>query len=411
MDISLREWLIIGGVLIVILILVDGWRRVSANRSRLRLEIDRTLSELAEEEPQNNPELPNGGARVRDCEASGAEVAPARVEPGFADDRLDRVSHRDPGMADMDPLFDDIPADNSPRRSPPSGADVTSTSKNTAERIVPVAPVSPELQNLDQPIPVLLDEVEADERTPVPDDTLAAYRQSISESVEQAEVPAAELKGPLTSEMEDKASRTQQTDSVTNSFSESGPAATPATETAAARGSAVAETGPDADAEPAEAEPVRISRGLKNMPDPERVLIITVVGRDGAHLPGPALDKIATACGMEWGDMAIYHRPEGSSADAPIQFSMANAVAPGTFDPANLEALETPAVTFFMSLNEPTDTMTAYECMLATAETLAKHLDGDLLDEDRSVMRPQTKEHYRERIRDFEMHQRQRRAK
>jgi cell division protein ZipA len=48
--------------------------------------------------------------------------------------------------------------------------------------------------------------------------------------------------------------------------------------------------------------------------------------------------------------------------------------------------------------------------MLATAETLAKHLDGDLLDEDRSVMRPQTKEHYRERIRDFEMHKRQRRA-
>jgi FtsZ-interacting cell division protein ZipA len=89
---------------------------------------------------------------------------------------------------------------------------------------------------------------------------------------------------------------------------------------------------------------------------------------------------------------------------------MTNAVAPGTFDPEHLEQLQTPAVSFFMSMSEPDDPMNAYECMLATAETLAKHLDGDLLDEDRSVMRPQTKEHYRERIREFEMHNRTRRV-
>jgi len=127
-------------------------------------------------------------------------------------------------------------------------------------------------------------------------------------------------------------------------------------------------------------------------------------------LPGLALDRIVTACGMDWGDMSLYHRAEDSEPGAPVQFSMANAVAPGTFDPDKLEELETPAVSFFMSMNEPRDPMTAYECMLATAETLAKHLNGDLLDEDRSVMRPQTKEHYRERIREFQMHQRQRRA-
>jgi FtsZ-interacting cell division protein ZipA len=67
-------------------------------------------------------------------------------------------------------------------------------------------------------------------------------------------------------------------------------------------------------------------------------------------------------------------------------------------------------VTFFMSMDEPQDVMNAFECMLATAETVARHLDGDLLDENHSVLRPQTQEHYRQRIRDFEMHNRSRRG-
>ncbi|GAA0787888.1 cell division protein ZipA [Marinobacterium sediminicola] len=400
MDISLREWLIIGGVLIVILILVDGWRRVSANRSRLRLEIDRTLSELAEDDP-HNPELPNGGARVRDPQGQ-TRAETQRVEPGFADDQFTASPTPEPSLKEMDPLFDDIPSGVVPSRSEAKPVksrkkiDVSSSEAAAQEELeltLPADPVSPELKplDLDQPIPVLFDEINPRDNPELPDDTLAAYRQSIDDAEQQAsqEEPisradtAPELPTEDSAEIAIEVAATE-TNVTSDEVSES-----PKNEST---------------------DKARSARGLKSLPDPEHVLIITVVGRNGKHLPGPALDKIVTACGMEWGDMSIYHRPEDSNPDAPIQFSMANAVAPGTFDPDNLEALETPAVTFFLSLNEPSDAMTAYECMLATAETLAKHLDGDLLDEDRSVMRPQTKEHYRERIRDFEMHRRQRRA-
>eukprot|EP01155_Anaeramoeba_flamelloides_P048844 Anaeramoba_flamelloidesc41242_g1_i4.p2 GENE.c41242_g1_i4~~c41242_g1_i4.p2 ORF type:complete len:128 (-),score=10.83 c41242_g1_i4:25-408(-) len=118
MDISLREWLIIGGVLIVILILVDGWRRVSANRSRLRLEIDRTLSELSEDDAPHNPELPNGGARLRDHEGQIQEEA-VRVEPGFAEDRFPADPAAE-ALAEMDPLFDDIPPRTKAGRTEPA---------------------------------------------------------------------------------------------------------------------------------------------------------------------------------------------------------------------------------------------------------------------------------------------------
>ncbi|WP_151702899.1 cell division protein ZipA [Nitrincola alkalilacustris] len=160
----------------------------------------------------------------------------------------------------------------------------------------------------------------------------------------------------------------------------------------------------------AEATPVQESKpakkALTDLPEPEHVLVITVVGDAKQPFSGALLRRVVEACGMEHGDMSIFHRFEGSDDTSPVQFSMANAVNPGTFDLEQMDDEETPAVSFFMSMLEPRDPMTAYECMLATAETLAKHVGGDLLDEDRSVMRPQTKEHYRQRIRDFEMENR-----
>jgi cell division protein ZipA len=145
------------------------------------------------------------------------------------------------------------------------------------------------------------------------------------------------------------------------------------------------------------------------VPEPEEVLVITVVGKN-QPLDGHALLQVVLACGMRFGDMSLFHRFEEGIDKGAVQFSMANAVNPGTFDLENMPTMATPGVSFFMSMSEPADPKNAFECMLATAETVAKHLGGDLLDENRSVMRPQTKAHYRERISEYEMHNRRRRS-
>ena len=142
---------------------------------------------------------------------------------------------------------------------------------------------------------------------------------------------------------------------------------------------------------------------IEKEPEPENVLVISVVAKEYPYFNGPVLQKIISACGMTFGDMSIYHRFEDEAGPSAVQFSMANALAPGTFDPEEPETLSTKAVMFFMSMEEPRDVMDAFECMLATAETLAKHLGGEMLDENRSVLRTQTMEHYRQRVRDFEM--------
>jgi cell division protein ZipA len=141
---------------------------------------------------------------------------------------------------------------------------------------------------------------------------------------------------------------------------------------------------------------------IANVDDPEVVLIVTVVAKD-SYLDGAALKQVVEACGMEFGDMDVFHRFEDGQDKGAIQFSMTNAVNPGTFDIATMAQSSTPGVSFFMSMDEPLDAKNALDCMLATAETVANHLNGNLLDDDRSVLRPQTKEHYKERIRIHEM--------
>lgn len=143
---------------------------------------------------------------------------------------------------------------------------------------------------------------------------------------------------------------------------------------------------------------------MQKLPDADKVLVISVVApKDREAFSGRSLLQILLACGMRYGDMKIFHRYEDGIDQGAIQFSMANAVEPGYFDIDTMERVETRGVTFFMSMEEPRDVMNAYECMLGTAEAVAKNLHGNLLDENRSTMRTQTKEHYRERIRRFEM--------
>ncbi len=54
--------------------------------------------------------------------------------------------------------------------------------------------------------------------------------------------------------------------------------------------------------------------------------------------------------------------------------------------------------------------MKAFDFMLETAQCLATNLGGEVRDDQHSVMRPQTIEHCRQQIRDFERRNMTRRA-
>jgi cell division protein ZipA len=147
-----------------------------------------------------------------------------------------------------------------------------------------------------------------------------------------------------------------------------------------------------------------------NRPEAREVLVINVLARNGEQFPGTTLKKLFEACGLEYGDMDIYHRHEGADTTTPVQFSVANAVEPGTFRPQDMPTMSTPGISFFMSLPGPSNAMQAFEFMLETAQCVVRNMGGELKDERRSVMTPQTIEHCRQRIREFERKQRSHRV-
>ncbi|MBK6286142.1 MAG: cell division protein ZipA [Gammaproteobacteria bacterium] len=141
----------------------------------------------------------------------------------------------------------------------------------------------------------------------------------------------------------------------------------------------------------------------------EEVLVIHVLARAPGGFAGRELLEILKLCDVRFGQQRIFHRTEEEKGQGAVQFSIANSVEPGVFDPDAMETFSTPGLSFFMQLPGPQKPLEAFDCMLETARSIAKNLDGELRDDSHSVFTPQTVEHCRQRVRDFVHRARRRR--
>ena len=142
-------------------------------------------------------------------------------------------------------------------------------------------------------------------------------------------------------------------------------------------------------------EPVTSSEEV----DDDAVISIFLLARPGRTFSGQALYKALRAHGIKYGEMNIFHRVDPVSR--VNLYSVANAVNPGTFDYSNLDVLQTPGVAFFMQLQGLDHPLRIFDDMRRVASGLASSLDGELKDENRSVIGLQTFDHYRERIAEY----------
>ncbi|RYY75285.1 MAG: cell division protein ZipA [Gammaproteobacteria bacterium] len=136
--------------------------------------------------------------------------------------------------------------------------------------------------------------------------------------------------------------------------------------------------------------------------EPEEVLIINIMAAKGDMFNGSELLDIVLKCGLRYGSMDIFHRYADTKGEGALLFSMANMVRPGTFDLDAMDEFSTPGVSLFMTLPIEADSMQSFDLMVETAQAISQTLNGELKDEQRSAMTKQTLEHSRQRIRDFE---------
>ncbi len=345
---SLREWLIAIGILVILGIVIDGLRRMRrARKESIAISSGMGADDLKDSplDEDYNPELPSGGARTisRDTLEERGYVRPEKSR--FA------KPEQKPTRPIVESTRGEKPENAAPEEAPrdfaASEADNSSFDSDTGWGAVDDEPEMPAADDGIVGEPRVVGTTKSDEPQ--------------GPSKERGEV----VPPTVTTEVEEDTARRDQ----------------------AARSSGQPLAG-------------------ANRPEAREVVVINVLAKSEQNFSGTRLKALFEACGLEHGDMDIYHRHEQADTTSPVQFSVASAVEPGTFKPEDMPTLSTPGISFFMSMPGPTNSMQAFEFMLETAQCVVSNLGGELKDERRSVMTPQTIEHCRQRIREFERKQR-----
>ena len=133
------------------------------------------------------------------------------------------------------------------------------------------------------------------------------------------------------------------------------------------------------------------------------VLVLNVTAKKGRLIMGERLLSLMQGLELEYGERKIFSKRTDDAERSPILFNVANMLQPGTFDLNNMENFATVGVTLFLALPSPISNFEAFEEMLQTAQDLVRSIDGELRDDQRNMMTGQTIEHYRQRVRDFEL--------
>ncbi|MCZ2723330.1 cell division protein ZipA [Marinomonas sp. 15G1-11] len=313
MEFSLREWLIVIGVLIIIVILIDGYRRYKKNNAFEDAEEDDFVDpDVLLKDAIIKRELPNGGARpVAGSEAVNSAFEVARKTSNAP---LTDLPHK----LDSGPLFQ----------------------KDDHIHLDELASLVPERLSSTDESELRRNYSDDSEQFDV-DETLAEEDFERNYSIVDVDQPVS--------------------GSSTEEFLE----------------------------EDYEAEI-------------EEVIVINVFSPENKPFVGVELLQLVLNCGMRYGEMDIFHRHEEGFDRGRIQFSMANAVEPGTFNIDTMGEKTFPGVSFFMGLPGPKNSMMAFDFMLETAQAIVRNLGGELKDERRNIMSDQAIAHSRQRIRDFE---------
>ncbi|WP_132999911.1 cell division protein ZipA [Luteimonas arsenica] len=134
----------------------------------------------------------------------------------------------------------------------------------------------------------------------------------------------------------------------------------------------------------------------------DKIVTLYIAARAGNVLRGPDIVVAAEKAGLTYGHLNVFHRLVNGHPERGPVFSVANIRKPGSFDMAEIQSLETPAIAFFLTLPAPVPALEAWDAMLPTAERMADLLEGVLLDEHRNALGRQRIAHLREELRTYD---------
>ena len=136
--------------------------------------------------------------------------------------------------------------------------------------------------------------------------------------------------------------------------------------------------------------------------EPDLIITLSILAKAEEGFVGEKLLHCMLSRGLRFGNMDIFHRFKNTSGEGAVQFSLANAVKPGTFNLDDMSSFQTRGITLFMIMPGPEQPSKSFKLMLDTAQHIADELGGQLVDGSRSALTQQTIQHFSEKIQDFE---------
>lgn len=134
-------------------------------------------------------------------------------------------------------------------------------------------------------------------------------------------------------------------------------------------------------------------------PNKEKLIVINILAKGTQQFVGYELLQAILAAGLRFGEMDIFHRHKELSGKGPVLFSLANATEPGSFELQKMGEAVSHGLTLFLRLSgHPTVDMERFELLTQTANQLCEDLDGQLCDENRSVLTKKAMEKHKEQI-------------
>lgn len=136
---------------------------------------------------------------------------------------------------------------------------------------------------------------------------------------------------------------------------------------------------------------------------PDELFIFNIAAKQGERLGGHELLQFFLTSGFRYGDMNIFHRHEHSDGTGEILFSIANMMAPGTFDLDYMEQFNSPGISFFFTApNDKISVNKSFDMMLRAVEQAAEEFDCEVLNEKREKFTPEQFMEYRQRLQQYQ---------
>ena len=351
---SLVDWIYIIGGLVLLVVLIDGLRRMNSNwKHKVRLKVGPDDEHDEELEGRDGVallrgELPNGGARV-----VRAEPFISSEEPQF-----------EPKLAEVEEQSATIAESNTDESNVVESVDSTTdstTDSNTDESNA----ISPSSQEQSTTIDLPVEDLQ-----PISED-LEQAKSSIEKVQRETKNKPAKIKEKTSSKIKSAVQKQLV-------FSD-------------------ALFATDNDQPPKKAAKPNKPEEIKD------IIVIHIQIPSSETIDSQLLVPLLQDNGMRHGEMGIFHRQDDRNIASTPLFSLANSQEPGTFDLDAKEGFAVAGLTLFFTLPGPEDPVVALDEMIKLAEILKTELRADWLDSGRNPLNIQILEHLRQKVRDFKL--------